>query len=1122
MKSTNGTIHLSATDLANHLACRHLTGLNRKVASGLLKRPVWNDPVLAVLRQCGQEHEEAYIEFLRASGKEIANLDGKPPEATLESMRTGVDIIVQATVGDERWRGRIDILRKVATPSELGQWSYEVEDTKLAQETRTSTILQLCLYTHFVDALQGRMPCEMHVVKPGDGFPKESFRTADFQAFFRFARHRLDQTIAAPPDESTYPDPVSHCDVCNWWSVCDDKRHDDDHLSLIAGIRSLHIAELQRQGIATLAQFAEQHEPLKQKPERGTKEAFAKAHAQARIQLKGRKKGKLLHELLPAEPGRGLARLPLPSDGDIYFDIEKDAFFGEGGIEYLLGYALKDKKGKLKYQCHWGFNRAEEKAAFEAFMDFVMARWKKHPGMHIYHYSPYEPSAIKRLAGRHGTREIELDTLLRAERFVDLYAVVREGLIASVERYSLKDLERFTPFVRAVELPDAGAARRRLDSALELGLAVPDEDKATVEGYNRDDCVATEALHQWLEARRAELESTGAALERPLDKTGEASENVEERQRETQKVFDELVSGLPEDRTAWTEEEHARWLLAHMLDYYWREDKAAWWEFFRLHELDFEDLLDERKAIAGLSFMKEAGSTAKSIIIRYRYPPQEVGIDKGDELHEVQGGRVGTVEAIDHIHRTIDIKQPRSSLHHPVLVHQNERITPEPLASSLLHYARSVCEGTNRFRSATDLLKKNPPRLRAGNDVMLKGGEEDIQQAAIRTAEALDESCLAIQGPPGTGKTYTGGHMIAHLAAKGKRIGVTAVSHKVIRNLLESVLKAAKANGRPVSIVHKSKEKSNELPEGLEEVFDNADALSALGDGKVVGGTAWLWAREDAVETLDYLFVDEAGQMSLAQVLAAARSAKNIILLGDPQQLEQPQKGAHPEGADVAALTHLLDGHKTIPTGKGLFLGTTWRLHPDICAFTSELYYEDRLHSLEGLNKQTIGGKHPFAGSGLFYVPVEHRGNQIKSMEEVDTIAGIVSQLLQTGSSWTDRKGKKNKMAADDILIVAPYNGQVAALQERLPGMRIGTVDKFQGQEAPVVIYSMTSSTPEDAPRGMGFLYSPNRFNVATSRARCVVILVGSPNLFEPECKTVDHMRWTNALCRLRERAKLV
>ena len=366
--------------------------------------------------------------------------------------------------------------------------------------------------------------------------------------------------------------------------------------------------------------------------------------------------------------------------------------------------------------------------------------------------------------------------------------------------------------------------------------------------------------------------------------------------------------------------------------------------------------------------------------------------------------------------------------------------------------------------------------------------------------------------------------MILDLVRNGKRVGVTAVSHKVIDNLLSNVRSAAEKETRrpPVRLLHKH---DDDPPSGIEYVSDAGVALVSVGPGTVVGGTVWLWADDRATGSLDYLFIDEAGQMSLANALAASRAARNVVLLGDPQQLEQPQRGAHPEGADVAALVHLVGkDRKTLANDQGLFLDATFRLHPAICDFTSELYYEERLKPTPGLERQKVAGKTPFAGAGLFLVEVLHEGNQAVAMEEVDVVAGIAASLLHAGTSWTGRDGKTRALLPSDLLVVAPYNAQVSALRQKLAPLgvhRVGTVDKFQGQEAPVVIYSCASSTPEDAPRGMTFLYDPHRFNVATSRAQAVVIVVASPRLFEPECRTPEQMRWANGLCRYREMARI-
>jgi superfamily I DNA and/or RNA helicase len=288
----------------------------------------------------------------------------------------------------------------------------------------------------------------------------------------------------------------------------------------------------------------------------------------------------------------------------------------------------------------------------------------------------------------------------------------------------------------------------------------------------------------------------------------------------------------------------------------------------------------------------------------------------------------------------------------------------------------------------------------------------------------------------------------------------------------------------------------------------------------VAAGTAWLWARSDAFETLDVLFIDEAAQMSLPNVLAVSQAARSVVLLGDPQQLEQPTQGSHPEGTDVSALDHILAGHPTIPVDRGLFLEETWRLHPDICVFTSELFYENRLHPRPGLERQKINSTGQIQGTGLKFLPVLHEGNQSSSPEEADIIRDVVEDILGSNSTWTDREGIERALTLDDILIIAPYNAQVFELHDRVKGARIGTVDKFQGQEAPIVIYSMTTSSYADAPRGMEFLYSPNRLNVATSRAKCVCILVASPSVFEAECRTPRQMKMANAFCRYLELAQ--
>ncbi|HET9485961.1 MAG TPA: TM0106 family RecB-like putative nuclease [Chryseosolibacter sp.] len=1124
MRYTDNGFQLSATDLSNHLCCEHLTQLRRLVALDKIKEPHYHDPSLDALIKRGESHEAAYVNYLNEKkGLSIVCLRGKETSATLEAMKEGVDVIVQAKLEDGQWMGYTDILLKVPGKSKFGSWSYEVQDTKLAQNTRAATILQLCLYTDLLSKLLDATPDKMYVVKPGDDFPTEAFSFAHFQAYYRLIRKNFEAVIAGPA-LTTYPDPVDHCHICKWWKVCDQKRHDDDHLSLVAGIRNLHITELQKQNVFTLEQFATIENI--EKTERGNRDTFIRKQQQAKVQLDGRLLGALKHRALPRENARGLHRLPEPGKGDIYFDIEGDPFYPGGGLEYLLGYAYQEADGTLVYRKIWATDRLEEKKAFSEFMQFVAERWKRYPKMYIYHFAPYEPGAVKRLARVHAVHEADVDKLLRAERFIDLHAVFKEALLASVERYSLKELEKFTKYIRKIDLRDAGMARKSVEYALELNdfKALSPETLRIVEDYNEDDCIATEALHRWLEDLRHQSEQE---YTRPELKFGEASENVQTNDTRAQRLFEALINNLPENTASWSDEDHAKWLLAHQIEYFRREDKSAWWEYYRVHELEHEELLDERKAITGLEFVEVLPLRGRDRIAahRYRYPPQEVSIDEGDDLIEVKGEKIGTVQAIALDKYTIDIKKTGKTIdRHPRAVHVSERVDPGSLATSLMNLAQEIDENGLDHRwahqASKDLLMKRAPRLTGGKKIADLSGKGDALNHAIQIALELERSILPIQGPPGAGKTYAGASMILALLMAKKKVGVTAISHSVIRTMFEKVKELADKEGTRIGFVHKVTDKTD-IADWIVEVTDSTKALAALHDGKLVGGTAWLWADDRSQDTLDYLFVDEAGQMSLSQALAASRSARNLILLGDPQQLEQPQRGAHPEGSDVAALTYLLDGHLTMPEGKGLFLDTTWRMHPDISGFTSEMFYEGRLKSVEGLEKQAITGGTPFDGAGLFYVPVEHKGNQNKSPEEITVIAEIVNKLLRLGE-WTNGNGNTRPLTKQDILIVAPYNAQVAALIEKLPDVPIGTVDKFQGREAPVVIYSMTASTTEDAPRGMNFLFSPNRLNVATSRARSVCILVAAPKLLEPGCKTIEQMRWANALCRFREMAREV
>ena len=1176
MKKVEERIRLAASDLSNHLACRHVTTLDLEVVRGLREEPAWAAPDLKVIQELGLRHEQAYLEHLRGldapgGGRklEVVDLSGNKHEARLLEetralMERGADVIAQGALSDGEWFGRPDVLRRMEAGGGKWAWSYEVVDTKLARETKATTILQLSFYSELLKNVQGRTPEFLWVVTPAGngGFAEEKYRVEEYAAYYRYVKKRLTEAVGravasvekpvatkaggraratgqyaldferAQPalGWETYPEPVEHCNVCRWFRECDKKRRDDDHLSLVAGIRRQQRDQFEEWNAGTMAKLAVLPVPLKEQPRHGAKAGYEKVREQARVQVEGRTENALKHEALAVAEGMGFCRLPEPSAGDLFVDLEGDPFVGENGLQYLFGFAVRGTNGVLQYEKRWALNREKEKAGFEWLVDEIMRRWDADSKMHVYHFGGYEPGALKRLMGMYATREDEIDRMLRAGVLVDLHQVFKQGLRASVEEYSLKKLEAFYGFARATPLDDSRAAMRYVEHRLELGwgdAALPEEVRVTMEGYNADDCFSTAKMQDWLEERRAELVAQGMEVPRPAEKSADPSEELDERQRRVAELVAELTTDVPADVAERSEGQQARWLLAQLLDWHRRENKATWWEGYRLADLDEEELLEDRAGLAGLRFLGRLKNERGIALDRYAYEKQETELRVERDAYW-KGEKFGEVVAVDVAKRTVDIKKTRKMAElHPKAVYLWDRpYEVREHAESLFRLGSWVAENgldmEGGHRAARDLLLRKGPRLLNGETLAALPGEEP-KATACRIAGALDRAVFAIQGPPGAGKTFTGARMICELVAREKKIGVTALSHKVIRKLLDEVVLAAAEDRVPgVRCMQKTDE---EEPTGdIAIVGKNEEALGALARGvaNVLGGTSWLWTPEAAFEAVDVLFIDEAGQMALADVMAVSQAAKSIVLIGDPQQLERPLKGSHPDGAEKSALEHLLNGRKTIASDVGMLLPETWRLHPKICRFTSGIFYEGRLASRDVLQYRVLEGHRWFREAGLWLLPVEHEGNQNASTEEVEVVARIVESLLRPDVMWFRSAGNSKSLTEEDILIVAPYNAQVSDLSARLPGARVGTVDKFQGQEAPVVIYSMTTSSPEEAPRGMEFLYSLNRLNVATSRAMTAVIVVGSPKLFEPECRTPRQMQLANALCAYREMAKEV
>jgi predicted RecB family nuclease len=1156
MKIVEGRLRVSASDVANFLACQQLTQLDLQAARGALRPPHPVDVGFQDLVRRGEEHERAVLERFRADGFDVADLSQAedPAGATAAAIRDGAGVVYQGTLtgagdatalfGRPDFLVRAELLPAPDGNARPGGRHYEVVDAKLARTAKARAVLQTAFYSRLLAGWQNAEPRWMHLALGNGQFV--SFKVRDVAAYERQTRRRLEEALGAEPPADLYPEPVEHCAICRWSELCATRRRDDDDLSLVAGMTTGQRRALKAGGIATRRGFAATTELPRL--DRVSRDSLDRARAQARLQVASEDEGSIRYRLLDPDrdadgamiPNRGLLALPEPVTGDLFFDIEGARYYSEDsrefGLQYLFGVvdtADLDQAGRPRYTPIWAFDRQDEKRAFEELVDFITERRARNPKLHVYHYNHYEPTsvdhltelhgtrqeAVGRLMGRFATREDEVDDLFRLGVFVDLYRVIRQGLQAGVESYSIKRLEPLCGYARQVDLREATENLIAFEAALEDGTAVADAGRQkVVAGYNEDDCRATLALRDWLEERRLNL---AERLRQQLPRPVVMEEPRAHEDPEVTRIRSALLDGVPAADGERTDEQKARALLADLIDWHRREDKPAWWRYFYVRTLSPAELIDEPDALGGLTGGEIECDVNRSVVRRFSFPPQEHRFSAGQTAHDSDTNQHWTVWAVDDAAGTIDLKIGKG-YDGPLpaaLVEDGPPRTTE-LRERLKELGdRVVRAGVGGGDPATALLLRRPPETGGS----WQAGGETVAGAAIRLAAALRHSYLPLQGPPGTGKTYTAAEQILTLIAQGRTVGITGYSHAVIEKLIDTVCQHASERGLTPRIGQRA-DRDNPFLHRSATGMTNERLERALRDGEldVAAGTAWLWARPGLADSVDTLFVDEAGQLSLANVLAISDAAANLVLLGDPQQLAQPSQATHPPGAGASALGHILGDRATMPEGAGLLLDQTYRMHPDVCRYTSEVFYDGKLHGAEGLGQQEILGDPPLRGSGLRVVEVPHRGNTNASPEEAGVVARIAESFVS--NSWRDRHGEVRGVGEDGVLIVTPYNAQIRAIQgaladRGLTGLRVGTVDKFQGREAPVVIYSMATSSADEAPRGLEFLYDLHRLNVATSRARAMAVIVASPDLIRVSCRTPHQMTLVNALCRAWEEA---
>jgi uncharacterized protein len=857
-------------------------------------------------------------------------------------------------------------------------------------------------------------------------------------------------------------------------------------------------------------------------------------------------------------PGNTLAELPAPSSGDIFFDFEGDPLWQESatgvwGLEYLFGVIEAPIGPGMPgvFRPFWAHTREAEKQAFLDFLDYVEKRRRDHPDMHVYHYAAYEKTALRKLSVMHVAGEDIVDAWLREGLLVDLYQTVRNSIRISENSYSIKKLEPLYmgTNLRSGDVKDAGASVVAYAHYCDARDAGRTEEAAAIlagiSDYNEYDCLSTLELRNWLlglarergikpggagtpSARPGSVQVGGAesgqapdAANSTVDGGSTGAEAALGPAEMALMEFAGPTSCLAED------DRKAVAMLAAAVSYHRRERKSFWWAHFDrcehgpdTHERDRNVFLVESAEILDdwqqtgnklperrvkLTGTVSPGSDLRkgSKWFRMYELPLPTGLEGSGKNGTGRSGWFGTevlelghedgkdtVIIRDRLHRKIP---PHNDL--PIALTEDQPLATKSLEQALATLADTAVAGLGAGslprHPALDLVRRLPPRLAAGAPLPAPAeGPDRFIDAITAAVLALDHSYLAVQGPPGTGKTHVGSHVIARLVERGWKVGVVGQSHAVVENLLKTAVTKA---GVDPSLVAKDVKHNDALPWARRTGKDVAELLGAPG-GALIGGTAWTMTGATVpAGSLDLLVIDEAGQFSLANTLAVAQASSRLLLLGDPQQLPQVSQGKHPEPVDESALGWISAGHATLPPELGYFLADSWRMNSALCLAVSELSYEGRLRSAPSADLRRLED----IPAGIETVMVPHSGNTTSSPEEAAEVVRQVRRHL--GLSWHSEQGTRPLNAAD-ILVVAAYNAQVNLIRDaldtaNLSGVRVGTVDKFQGQEAAVVLVSMACSAVAEAPRGMEFLLSRNRINVAVSRGQWRAVVVRAPEL---------------------------
>ena len=1065
----------------------------------------------------GNIHEKNYLKELKKKYKKVIDLkntklskEEKVPK-TIQAMKEGWEVIHGGYLQRDKWRGEFDFLIiNKDLKSKFGDYSYEVIDTKNSNKPKPDHIIQLGMYTYMLEETQGVLPKRFTIVLKD--MIEENVQVNQVNEFFKTHRENYEKFVSNGIDKIK-PEKCSFCQICSWQEECEKIWIKEDNLNQVGGLTKVHLKKLIDLKIDTATKLS------KLDPNKNIKgfksEISYKLITQARLQKEYQKTNKPIFENNPINlhGKKGFNSLPEPSSCDLYFDIESvEDHVYPGGLEYLFGiYYVEDEKEK--FEAFWAHNKEEEKLNVINFFEFTKKHFKKYPSSKIYHYGSYEITALLKLTSLHSTNGIDYDNFLRLEKFVNLLNVNKQGLFLSENSYSLKNVEKFYDFKREGDVQKGDVSQEYYSEWIETqDQKYLDE----IESYNKQDCQSTYELHKWL--LKIKPENTSWFKVEDNEK-----EEIELKDWET-----DIIEYQKKVEKSKIENPKIKQLIFDIIGFYNRENKPSWREFFVRKLKSHEELIDDPECIGNMELNGKPTPDKKSYIYSYKFEDQDFKLKKtkrviianNDDIE--QKDNAGTIVDIDYQKNEVLLRRGvASGILPPVLSIGPEKPRPNSkLISNTYKFIDSLLNKEKKYKALISFLEKKIPEI-AG----IKSGEKIVQSDDFlneipKIISNLKNSYIYIQGPPGTGKTYQAANTIIELLKQKKKIGITGLSHKVIHNLLERIEKLSKKKHFAFSGYKRgtlSDEETVFQGDFIKTYEKDPVFMSAINDentGNIFAGTKFHFASSFYDEKIDYLFIDEAGQVSVADLISIGNVAKNIVLIGDQNQLGQPIKGSHPNESGQSILDYLLEGKDTIPEERGIFLNKTYRLNSKLNNFISSNFYEERLICDESTNKRliTFNKKSKIQDGGIHYIEMKHTNNIQTSTEEFEVIKDIMKEMI--GLEFND-KGKIRKLSVEDFLVISPFNTQVNLLISKLENSkienpRVGTIDKFQGQEAPITIISMTSSDSDSLPRNKEFFFSRNRLNVAISRAQVASIILFNPNLLDSSPKNLDHIKLMN------------